>query len=31
LDELVREAPERAYDEDFFETLAAEIGWRLGS
>ncbi len=31
LDELIRESPERAYDEDFFETLAAEIGWRLGS
>jgi NAD(P)-dependent dehydrogenase (short-subunit alcohol dehydrogenase family) len=31
LDELVRAAPERAYDEDYFETLAAEIGWRLGS
>lgn len=30
LDELVRQSPERAYDLDFFETLAAEIGWRLG-
>ncbi len=29
LDELVRQSPERAYDLDFFETLAAEIGWRL--
>ena len=31
LDAMVREAPDRAYDQDFFETLAAEIGWRLGS
>jgi NAD(P)-dependent dehydrogenase (short-subunit alcohol dehydrogenase family) len=30
LDELVRQSPERAYDLDFFEILAAEIGWRLG-
>ncbi len=30
LDELVRQSPERVYDLDFFETLAAEIGWRLG-
>jgi NAD(P)-dependent dehydrogenase (short-subunit alcohol dehydrogenase family) len=30
LDELVRQSPERAYDLDFFETFAAEIGWRLG-
>ncbi len=30
LDELVRQSPERAYDLDFFEALAAEIGWRLG-
>jgi NAD(P)-dependent dehydrogenase (short-subunit alcohol dehydrogenase family) len=31
IDRKVRESPERAYDLDFFEGLAAEIGWRLGS
>jgi NAD(P)-dependent dehydrogenase (short-subunit alcohol dehydrogenase family) len=30
LDELVRQSPERAYDEDFFTKFAAEAGWRLG-
>ncbi len=30
IDELVRQSPERAYDADFFESMAAEIGWRLG-
>jgi hypothetical protein len=30
IDERVRASPERAYDLDFFESLAAEIGWRLG-
>jgi len=30
IDERVRRSPERAYDVDFFEELAAEIGWRLG-
>ncbi len=29
LDELVRQSPERAYDLDFFESFAAEAGWRL--
>jgi hypothetical protein len=29
LDERVRQAPERAYDADFFESFAAEVGWRL--
>jgi NAD(P)-dependent dehydrogenase (short-subunit alcohol dehydrogenase family) len=29
LDELVRRSPERAYDVDFFESLAREAGWRL--
>ena len=29
LDERVRQSPERAYDEDFFESVAEEIGWRL--
>jgi NAD(P)-dependent dehydrogenase (short-subunit alcohol dehydrogenase family) len=31
IDRKVRESPERAYDLGFFEGLAAEIGWRLGS
>jgi NAD(P)-dependent dehydrogenase (short-subunit alcohol dehydrogenase family) len=31
IDEKVRQSPERAYDVDFFEELAADIGWRLGS
>jgi len=30
VDELVRQSPERAYDLDFFDTLAAEVGWRIG-
>lgn len=30
IDELVRQSPERAYDVDFFESMAAEVGWRLG-
>jgi NAD(P)-dependent dehydrogenase (short-subunit alcohol dehydrogenase family) len=30
LDEWVRRSPERAYDAEAFEELAAEIGWRLG-
>ena len=29
IDERVREAPERAYDLDFFESFAREAGWRL--
>jgi hypothetical protein len=29
LDQRVRQAPERAYDADFFESFAAEVGWRL--
>jgi hypothetical protein len=29
LDERVRQAPERAYDADFFESFATEVGWRL--
>jgi len=29
LDERVRQTPERAYDRDFFESFAAEVGWRL--
>jgi NAD(P)-dependent dehydrogenase (short-subunit alcohol dehydrogenase family) len=30
LDARVRQAPERAYDHDFYESLVEEIGWRLG-
>jgi NAD(P)-dependent dehydrogenase (short-subunit alcohol dehydrogenase family) len=30
IDALVRESPERAYDVDFFEDFAAQVGWRLG-
>jgi NAD(P)-dependent dehydrogenase (short-subunit alcohol dehydrogenase family) len=31
IDRRVREAPERAYDLDFFTDLAKETGWRLGT
>ncbi|MGA7806380.1 SDR family NAD(P)-dependent oxidoreductase [Bradyrhizobium sp.] len=30
LDALVRQAPERAYTEGFYQDLAKEVGWRLG-
>ena len=30
LDERVRQAPEDAYDVEFFEAFAAEAGWRVG-
>jgi NAD(P)-dependent dehydrogenase (short-subunit alcohol dehydrogenase family) len=30
IDELVRRSPEEAYDPDFFDNLASEVGWRLG-
>ncbi len=30
LDERVRQMPERAYEQEFFESFAAEVGWRLG-
>ncbi len=30
IDARVRQAPERAYDSDFFQDFAAEVGWRLG-
>ena len=30
IDELVRQSPERAYDVDFFQSFAAEVGWRIG-
>jgi NAD(P)-dependent dehydrogenase (short-subunit alcohol dehydrogenase family) len=29
LDKHVRQAPEQAYERDFFETFAKEVGWRL--
>src|SRR6202165_2955366 len=28
IDDLVRQSPERAYDVDFFEGFATEVGWR---
>ena len=31
IDRMVREAPERAYDVDFFQALAKEVGWKLGA
>jgi NAD(P)-dependent dehydrogenase (short-subunit alcohol dehydrogenase family) len=30
VDERIRESPERAYDLDFFASVAAEVGWRTG-
>jgi NAD(P)-dependent dehydrogenase (short-subunit alcohol dehydrogenase family) len=30
LDQRVRETPEKAYDLDFYQRFAAEVGWRLG-
>ena len=30
LDSLVRQTPERAYETDFFESFAKEVGWRVG-
>jgi hypothetical protein len=30
LDERVRQSPERAYDADFYQSFANEVGWRLG-
>ncbi|TXL74581.1 SDR family oxidoreductase [Vineibacter terrae] len=30
IDELVRQAPEQAYEADFFQDLAAQVGWRVG-
>jgi hypothetical protein len=29
-DELLRRSPEQAYDRDFFESFARQVGWRLG-
>jgi len=30
LDERVRQAPEAAYEEEFFKAFAAEVGWAIG-
>src|SRR3982075_2209258 len=30
LDERVRQNPERAYEPEFYQSFAAEVGWRLG-
>src|SRR5580700_2043592 len=30
LDERVRQTPERAYDGEFYQSFAAEVGWRVG-
>jgi short-subunit dehydrogenase len=29
IDDLVRHSPEHAYDVDFFESFATEVGWRI--
>ena len=29
IDDLARQSPERAYEVDFFESFATEVGWRL--
>ena len=30
LDELVRQAPEKAYTSEFYENLIKTVGWRVG-
>ena len=30
LDERVRQTPERAYEPEFYQSLAQEVGWRIG-
>jgi hypothetical protein len=30
LDERVRQTPEGAYEPEFYQSFAAEVGWRLG-
>jgi NAD(P)-dependent dehydrogenase (short-subunit alcohol dehydrogenase family) len=30
LDQRVREKPDKAYDLDFYQSFAAEVGWRIG-
>jgi hypothetical protein len=29
IDERVRQTPEQAYDVDFFQKFAAEVGWKV--
>jgi NAD(P)-dependent dehydrogenase (short-subunit alcohol dehydrogenase family) len=31
IDDLVRQDPEHAYDRDFFDRFAAEVGWNVGA
>lgn len=30
IDKLVRQSPEQAYEADFFQDLASQVGWRIG-
>ena len=30
LDERVRQTPERAYEPEFYQSFAKEVGWRIG-
>ena len=30
LDERVRQTPERAYEAEFYQSFAKEVGWRIG-
>ena len=30
LDERVRQTPDKAYTSEFYQSLASEVGWRLG-
>jgi hypothetical protein len=30
LDERVRQTPERAYETEFYQSFAKEVGWRIG-
>ena len=30
LDERVRQTPERAYEAEFYQSFAEEVGWRIG-
>jgi hypothetical protein len=30
LDERVRQTPERAYDQEFYQNFAKEVDWRIG-
>ena len=29
-DERVRQTPERAYEPEFYQSIAQEVGWRIG-